>query len=270
MKTVSLFKVASRKLLDMCLRSCFTKEAQDTLRASRRASCLRPQRSRSPACPLAIPLPPKSMASSAVALPGRASVGSRPAAASAKSAPDGKGRRRPPRVRLDYDDQLAEIAERQKQAKKLVKDHNRERRNKERQKSRIIKKASVLNQDDLKRIIAHKRVKLTDDIFDKLRVAQTQPVTFSEDERTKVLQSLKDLIGAFEAGEGTEGGATAGVQAALQGMPATLPAEAAAVAASAAAAVAEDEAKKPEEDAETDDDKEEEEAREEDSQMVEG
>ena len=166
-------------------------------------------------------------------------------------------RKRPPRPKLDYDDNLALIQQQIKDSKKVLKAHARDRKNMERRRSRLFKKASDLSHDDLARIVTHKRAKFTHDVFDKMRDARSVAVEFSSEEREAVMATLKEMMSTFaeaapEAGE--PGSASAASSAAAVGdKDSKVTAAAAAAMEKAREAIQDEEDHQPDDAEETDD-----------------
>ena len=110
------------------------------------------------------------------------------------------GAKRLPRPKLDFDDELAKIAQHAKDAKKVLQKHMVEKRNAARRKSRLVKKASKLPTDDLYRIAVLKRVGQLDLFFGENVVNNLKPEEMTDEQKKKALERLQQLLGGTSPG----------------------------------------------------------------------
>ena len=140
--------------------------------------------------------------------------------------------RRGPRPKLDFDEEMAKIAEEAKKAKKVLNAHMAEKRNAARRKSRLVKKASKLPTDDLYRIAVLKRCGHLEQFFGAAAGKQVpeSSAPLSEEEKKLAIERLQNLLGedveidmtSASASSASHGGALASPPAPAQALATAL------------------------------------------------
>ena len=116
-----------------------------------------------------------------------------PPVARAKPLPGG---RRGPRPKLDFDEEMAKIAQQAKEAKKILNAHMADKRNAARRKSRLVKKASRLPTDDLYRIAVLKRCGHLERFFGSGKDGDpNKAAPLSDEDKKMAMERLQNLLG---------------------------------------------------------------------------